>query len=126
MDIDYRPDFTAKETGLDAFINWDKEFIGKKYAKEDNSVNKLTPIVVETNEIDVTYNEAVLKDDKAIGYVTSGGFAHFVNKSVAFSYLDTNKLNSGKGIQVEINGDLFNCNLIKEPLYDPGGEKMRG
>ena len=40
--------------------------------------------------------------------------------------LDTNKLNSGKGIQVEINGDLFNCNLIKEPLYDPGGEKMRG
>ena len=123
--LDYRPDFTAKETGLDAFINWDKEFIGKKYAKEDNSVNKLTPMVVETNEIDVTYNEAVLKDDKAIGYVTSGGFAHFVNKSVAFSYLDTNKLNSGKGIQVEINGDLFNCNLIKEPLYDPSGSKMR-
>ena len=87
---------------------------------------KRQPMVVETNEIDVTYNEAVLKDDKAIGYVTSGGFAHFVNKSVAFSYLDTNKLNSGKGIQVEINGDLFNCNLIKEPLYDPGGEKMRG
>ena len=82
-------------------------------------------MVVETNEIDVTYNEAVLKDDKAIGYVTSGGFAHFVNKSVAFSYLDTNKLNSGKGIQVEINGDLFNCNLIKEPLYDPSGAKMR-
>ena len=123
--LDYRPDFTAKETGLDAFINWDKEFIGKKYAKEDNSSNKLTPMVVETNEIDVTYNEAVLKDDKAIGYVTSGGFAHFVNKSVAFSYLDTNKLNSGKGIQVEINGDLFNCNLIKEPLYDPSGSKMR-
>ena len=102
-----------------------EEFIGKKYAKEDNSSNKLTPMVVETNEIDVTYNEAVLKDDKAIGYVTSGGFAHFVNKSVAFSYLDTNKLNSGKGIQVEINGDLFNCNLIKEPLYDPSGSKMR-
>ena len=29
-------------------------------------------MVVETNEIDVTYNEAVLKDDKAIGYVTQG------------------------------------------------------
>ena len=38
---------------------------------------------------------------------------------------NVNKLNSGKGIQVEINGDLFNCNLIKEPLYDPSGSKMR-
>ena len=47
------------------------------------------------------------------------------NKSVALSYLDTNELNSGKGIQVEINGDLFNCSIIKEPLYDPSGQKMR-
>ena len=82
-------------------------------------------MIVETNEIDVTYNEAVMKGDKSIGYVTSGGFAHFVNKSVAFSYLDTTELNSGKGIQVEINGDMFNCSIIKEPLYDPLGTKMR-
>ena len=56
---------------------------------------------------------------------SSGGFAHFVNKSIAFSYLDTHQLNSGKGIQVEINGDLFNCSQINEPLYDPSGDKMR-
>ena len=30
-----------------------------------------------------------------------------------------------KGIQIEINGDLFNCSIIKEPLYDPSGQKMR-
>ena len=82
-------------------------------------------IIVETNEIDVTYNEAVMKGDKSIGYVTSGGFAHFINKSIAFSYLDTKELNSGKGIQVEINGDMFNCSIIKDPLYDPSGKKMR-
>ena len=33
--LDYRPDFTAKETGLDAFINWDKEFIGKESAQKE-------------------------------------------------------------------------------------------
>ena len=73
----------------------------------------------------MTYNEAVLKVDKSIGYITSGGFAHFVNKSVAFSYVDQNELKSEKGIQVEINGDFFNCSIIKETLYDPTGEKMR-
>jgi len=123
--LDYRPDFTAKETGLDVFINWDKDFIGKDSAQKDESKNKLVPLIVETNDIDVTYNEAVLKGDKSIGYITSGGFAHFVNKSVAFSYVDQNELKSEKGIQVEINGDFFNCSIIKEPLYDPTGQKMR-
>ena len=52
--LDYRPDFTAKETGLDAFINWDKEFIGKENAQKANSSNKLIPLIVETNDIDVT------------------------------------------------------------------------
>ena len=123
--LDYRPDFTAKETGLDMFINWDKDFIGKEKAKSENSSSKLTPLIVETNDIDVTNNEAVMNGKDSIGYVTSGGFAHFVNKSVAFTFIDKEKIKSENKIQVEINGDLFNCSIIKEPLYDPSGQKMR-
>jgi dimethylglycine dehydrogenase len=123
--LDYRPDFTAKETGLDTFINWNKEFIGKENAIKDNSTNKIVPLIVETNEIDVTNNEAVVNGKDSIGYVTSGGFAHYVNKSVAFTFLDQNKINYDNKIQVEINGDLFNCSLIKDSLYDPTGQKMR-
>ena len=81
--------------------------------------------IAETNDIDVTNNEAVTNGDKSIGYVTSGGFAHFVNKSVAFTFIDQKNINSENKIQVEINGDLFNCSVIKEPLYDPSGQKMR-
>ena len=123
--LDYRPDFTAKETGLDVFIDWDKEFIGKESAQKENSSNKLIPFIVETNDIDVTNNEAVMNGDQSIGYVTSGGFAHFVNKSVAFTFVDQKNIKSENKIQVEINGDLFNCSIIKEPLYDPSGQKMR-
>ena len=123
--LDYRPDFTAKESGLDFFIDWKKDFIGKEIAKKDNSNLKLTPLIVETDDIDVTNNEAVMKNGKSIGYVTSGGFAHYVNKSIAFSYLDKNILNSDEKIQVEINGNFYNCSIIKEPLYDPSGKKMR-
>ena len=28
--LDFRPDFTAAESGLDIFINWNKDFIGKQ------------------------------------------------------------------------------------------------
>ena len=103
----------------------DKDFIGKEKAKSENTSNKLTPLIVETNDIDVTNNEAVMNGKDSIGYVTSGGFAHFVNKSVAFTFIDQEKIKSENKIQVEINGDLFNCSIIKEPLYDPSGQKMR-
>ena len=123
--LDYRPDFTAKESGLDIFINWKKDFIGKESAMNDVSNLKLTPLMVKTSDIDVTNNEAVMKEDKSIGYITSGGYAHYVGQSIAFSYLDEVDINSGENIQVEINGDLYDCIIINEPLYDPSGKKMR-
>ena len=123
--LDFRPDFTAKESGLDIFIDWKKDFIGKKNAENDKSNLKLTPLIVETNDIDVTNNEAVLKDGKSIGYITSGGYAHYVKKSIAYSYLDKKISNSNEKFQVEINGDFYNCSVIKDPLYDPLGVKMR-
>jgi len=123
--LDFRPDFTAKESGLDFFIDWNKDFIGKESSKKDKSTLKLTPLIIETNEIDVTNNEAVMKDGKSIGYITSGGFAHYVNKSIAYSYLDEEILKTNEKFQVEINGEFYNCSIIKEPLYDPKGIKMR-
>ena len=123
--LDFRPDFTAKESGLDFFIDWNKDFIGKESAKKDNSKLKLTPLIIETEDIDVTNNEAVVKDGKSIGYITSGGFAHYVKKSIAYSYLDEEILKMNEKFQVEINGNFYNSTIIKEPLYDPLGIKMR-
>ena len=123
--LDFRPDFTAKESGLDFFIDWNKDFIGKESAKKDNSKLKLTPLIIETDDIDVTNNEAVVKDGKSIGYITSGGFAHHVKKSIAYSYLDEEILKTNEKFQVEINGNFYNTTIIKEPLYDPRGTKMR-
>ena len=100
-------------------------FYGKDSAKKDESKNKLVPLIVETNDIDVTNNEAVLKGDNSIGYITSGGFAHYVGKSIAFSYLDKNILKSNEKFQVEINRTFYNSLIIKEALYDPKGKKMR-
>ena len=80
----------------------------KKSAENDKSNLKLTPMIVETKDIDVTYNEAVLKDGKSIGYITSGGFAHYVKKSIAYSYLNEEILKTNEKFQVEINGKFYN------------------
>ncbi|NCV69088.1 MAG: aminomethyl transferase family protein, partial [Rhodobacteraceae bacterium] len=79
--LEFRPDFDAVESGMDAFINWNKEFTGKSAtlaAKEAGPKRKLVTLVIDT-PIDVTSDEAVLVGDMAVGYITSGGYAHHAN-----------------------------------------------
>ena len=75
------------------------------------------------SNVDVTGNEAILNNKNAIGYVTSGGFAHYTNKSIAFAYIFKDKnLND---IEVEINGEFYKAKIINEPLYDPQGLRIK-
>ena len=126
--LDYRPDFTAAESGLDAFINWGKDFIGKEAAlaqKAQGPTKKLVTMVVATKNIDVTNDEAVMVGDKAVGYVSSGGYAHSVGKSVAFGYVPTEMAKAGTQVEIEISGTRFPAEILGAPLYDPNGGKMR-
>lgn len=127
--LEYRPDFTAAESGLDFFIDWDKDFIGKEAALEEEETGppkKLATMVVQTREdIDVVSDEAILKDGKAVGYVTSGGYAYYVDKSVALGYLPFELAKAGEQVHIEINGVFCPATVQSEPLYDPKGERMR-
>jgi dimethylglycine dehydrogenase len=126
--LDYRPDFTAAQSGLDAFIHWDKDFIGKEAAARERDAGaqrRLVTLVVATPDIDVSNDEAVLVGDKAVGYVTSGGYAHAVGKSVAFAYLPTDMARPGAPVEVEINGTRYPAEIQGAPLYDPQGLRMR-
>ena len=126
--LDYRPDFTAVESGLDQFIRWQKDFIGKKASlkeKEKGPEKKLSVMVVDTLDIDVINDEAILEDRKCIGYVTSGGYAHHVQKSIAMGYLPIEIAKKDTRLEIEINGKYYSASVIKEPLYDPSGSKMR-
>ena len=126
--LDFRPDFTAAESGLDLFINWDKEFIGKEAAlkeKQEGPKKKLITMTIETKDIDVTGDEAIMKDGKCVGYITSGGYAHHVKKSMAMGYVSCNLAEKNTELGVEINGNLYNSKVQSEPLYDPRGTKTR-
>jgi dimethylglycine dehydrogenase len=127
--LDYRPDFTAAESGLDIFIDWDKDFVGKTAAlaeRESGPKRRLVTLVVSASLLDVSNDEAVLIGDQAVGYVSSGGYAHAVGKSVAFAYVPTGMAKAGTRFDVEINGARFPAEIQGAPLYDPKGQRMRG
>ena len=128
--LDFRPDFTAAESGLDAFIAFDKEvdFIGKQAALEEKSKGaekQLVTLVVDTQDIDCHHDEAVFHDGQCVGYVTSGGYAHYSGCSVAMAYIPTELATDGNDFEVEILGEMYAATLKAAPLYDPQGQKMR-
>ena len=126
--LEYRPDFNAIESGMDAFINWNKEFVGKQAtlaAREAGPQQKLVTMIIDVDGIDVSHNEAILVENKAVGYISSGGYAHHVERSMAMGYVTTEFSEPGTKLQVEILGKLYDAEILGEALYDANGEKMR-
>ncbi|MCZ6487680.1 MAG: FAD-dependent oxidoreductase [Gammaproteobacteria bacterium] len=126
--LDFRPDFSAAESGLDVFINWDKDFIGKQAALAESKqgpAKRLVAMIVETDDIDVSNDEAILKDGECVGYVTSGGYAHSVGQSMALGYVPVELAQAKTALEIEIMGGMYAARVIDKPLYDPAGNKMR-
>jgi len=126
--LDFRPDFTAAESGLDIFINWNKDFVGKEAClieKKRGIKKKLVTMIIDTKDIDVTNDEAILKDNKCVGYVTSGGYAHHSKKSMALGYVPIELSKHQTALSIEINGKLFKAHITDKPLYDANGRKMK-
>ncbi|MDF1599753.1 FAD-dependent oxidoreductase [Mesorhizobium sp. YIM 152430] len=63
-----------------------------------------------------------------VGWVTSGGYAHYVEKSMAQGYVPAAlSEDASEGLfEIEILGRRRPARIAVEPPFDPAGEKMRG
>ncbi|MBO9403369.1 FAD-dependent oxidoreductase [Shimia sp. R9_3] len=125
---DFRPDFNAVESGMDAFINWKKDFVGKDATlkfREEGVKQKLVTMTIEVDGIDVSNDEAILKDGEAVGYVSSGGYGHRVGQSMAMGYVAMAHAAPGTKLQVEILGTMYDAEILGAPAYDANGANMR-
>jgi dimethylglycine dehydrogenase len=127
---EYKPDYTPMETGLDRFVDYAKpDFVGREAAladRENLPDRRLAHFIVDAADADVVAWEPIWKDGAVVGYVTSGGYAHYAEKSVAFGFVPTGMIAEGAEFQIEILGDLHKATLFSEPLFDSKAERMRG
>jgi dimethylglycine dehydrogenase len=127
---EYRPIYGPFEAGLDRFVDLKKgDFIGRDAAfreKEAGPKRRLITLVVDAAEADVIGDEPVWHDDAVAGWVTSGGYAHHVGKSVALAYVPAALARANSGFAIEILGEKRTATIAPEPLFDPRGERMRG
>jgi dimethylglycine dehydrogenase len=124
-----RPIYGAFEAGLDRFVDLTKnDFIGLEAARaEKQSGGKLRRVsmIVEASDADVLGDEPIFHKGKVVGWVTSGGFAHYVDKSLAQGYVPKELVGNDE-FEIELIGEMKKARINHEPLFDPKGERMRG
>ncbi len=123
---EFSPDYTAAETGMDRFIKWDKDFIGKAAAQADTPARQLVTFEVDAHDADVTAYEPIFIDGQVLGFCTSGGFSHHTQKSIAFGLIPKEHVKEGLTVEIEILGERRPATLITHPIFDPDGSRMRG
>ena len=104
------------------------DFIGKAAAVEEKAkgpTRRLCTFVVEADDADVWADEPIWNDGKVVGFVTSGGYAHYVAQSVALGFLPVEMIAEGREVEIEILGDMRPARLVTQPLFDPNAERMR-
>ena len=127
---EYTQGYTPGMTGLDRWINWQKnDFIGKKASYLEKSGNgpnqKLVTLEVDSCDSDASGFEPIWKNGKRVGFITSGGYGHRVQKSLAMGLINTDLAESGQEIDVHIVGKEKRAKIIPVSPYDPKGELMR-
>lgn len=122
--------YTPGMTGMDRWIDWSKpEFVGRGKALEEKDAQSpsmvLVTLEIDTLDADASGYEPIWKDNKRVGFVTSGGYGHTVKKSLALALVESEFSTPGTELAVHIVGVERPASVIPVSPYDPSGKAMR-
>jgi len=123
------PDYTPYESGVGFAVRLDKgDFRGRDVLvkqKEEGLKQKLCCLVLDDPQSIVLGKEPVWAGEKIIGWIVSGGYGYSVAKSIAYAYLPIEFAKVGTRLELELFGDKVGAEVVKEPLWDPKGDRIK-
>ncbi len=129
---EFRPIYTPLESGMERSMKFDHEFIGRAAVEAEMKTGPARKLVMfrvdvdETKPADVLGDEPVFHNGEVVGWITSGGYAHYSGVSLALGYIPAALAVEGTtGFEVEIIGNMRPAHLQLEPVLDPSGSRMR-
>ena len=146
---EYRPSYDPFEAGLGRFVRFTRarddgaDFVGRaalidKYGPEgeatgDRSIPSGAMSLgtwtvdgrLDESGFDAAGDEPIYCNGEPVGWVTSGGFAHHSNVSVAMGYVPAELANDGIDFEMDIVGERRAARLVDGCLWDPLGTAMR-
>ena len=80
---------------------------------------------VDALDTDVMGDEPIWVDGKVVGWVTSGGYGHWVDQSLAQGYIPSELVHPDMQLDIEILGERRAARLQMAPPFDPDALRMR-
>ncbi|MBL8576017.1 MAG: FAD-dependent oxidoreductase [Mesorhizobium sp.] len=75
------------------------------------------------------HNEALVRDGKIVGTVTSGNYGHFLGGAIGMGYVPSEGQTEAEVLassyEIEIAGERFAAEASLKPMYDPKAERVR-
>jgi dimethylglycine dehydrogenase len=134
---EYRPIYTPLEAGMDRYLKFDHDFVGRAAVEAEQAAGgpkrRLVMFEVDVDPddpADVIGDEPVWLvgddgDDRVVGWITSGGYAHYSQLSLAWGYVPAELIEESQRFEIEIIGKRRPARIQKEPAVDPAGTRMR-
>jgi dimethylglycine dehydrogenase len=133
---EYRPIYDPYEANMGWMVKLGDpakgDFIGRNAAaaaKAAGAQRKLVTFEMDAGTghaaADCIGNEPIWHDGAVVGWITSGGYAHHSQMSVAMGYVPTELTASDGPWQIEVVGVMRDATLLTEAPFDPAGSRMR-
>ena len=75
------------------------------------------------------HNEAIVRDGRIVGTVTSGNYGHYLGGAIGLGYVPCEGQSEaevlGSSYEIEIAGERFAAEASLKPMYDPKAERVR-
>jgi len=124
---DLSSDYTLLEAGLSRFINLEKpeDFPGKSALASENPAKRFASLIIDAGNEDAPYMATIWLGKTVVGEVTSGGWGHRINGSIALAMLRADTP-ANAPLEVEIYGTRYPATEQPVgPLYDPKNQRIR-
>ena len=125
---DLNIEHTALESGLDRFVCFDKEYVGRDALERQRAsglTRRLVTLAVETVDADAFMNEGVYRGDTLVGRVTSGAHSHTFGHCLSMAYLQAQHAGVGTELEIPLLGTRRKATVIADSPYDPHNERPR-
>ena len=114
------------EAGLDKFVNLNKEFLGKSGLQNRSIKSKCVTLLIDgPKDCDPWGREAIYKEGKTVGRLTSGGYSVVFEKSIGMGYINNELANLGEKLEVKILNQLWPATIVEDSPYDTDNLKLK-
>jgi 4-methylaminobutanoate oxidase (formaldehyde-forming) len=126
---------TPLEAGLGFAVKLEKEggFIGQDALlnqKQRGLERRMLQFRLDDPQPLLYHNEPIWRDDRIVGYISSGAYGHTLGSCIALGYVkrsdqnETEEWVTGK-YEIEVAGQRFSAQSSLAPMFDPKNEKIR-